>query len=867
MREDAYTDEATQMSPWGREFRSRNGVPDTMEAMQEQQRALLEHRDRAHQQPHAHGDRSEPNSNSRSRTKRKDAKMEAMEAAVRNLQAKMLAERQERIRLERDAGAGAQKAACYKKQLHTAAEALRRHKETAQVKENERHRLQYAFEEAKDRAIRYEEALRVRDARDIGRDEGRREAWQEAERWLGAGAEQVAPLGQSLNHFVPDSHDMPQPHPHQQPNHHMNMNMNMPPQNMGMNMNMNIPPNQNMPPQFPQQQMPPNINIVPPQMGYPGPGPGPGGMDMNHNTAQMTQHQYEQHQIDQQRMEQQFGQQPMQGMQPGLQPGGPFPQQVHPTPRGERDQYFEMRDAAAAQEAQEATLAPIVAYTPMGSVIRADELEEDQRALYATPSQGGPSEAAAYAAAIAAESHAGRMSRKASNYALSAATPSVAPTGPVSVAPLPVAASGLAPGNHGASLAASRPSSRLPSIAPTAPSLAWEKDPSYAASVAPTAAGVGLGINPAQYPLPPSRMTSVPPSVWNQPSAAPSAYAPSQMNPANYPPPPLVMTSAPAPSTQWNGEAHSVQPVVAVQPSPVQVVGAHLNPAQHPLPPSILSSAPHSNVAQTVVSASNSGWPFVQAVPSQVPSFIPATKAVSSTPSAKAPTVAPSLAPVNPANVRLPSSAPSSGGRSAGTAHPARIPPPSVAPSGRQPNARPASSVAPSFRPASMAPSVNPANIRLPSSTATPYPSAGAAPSLAPSVVAAKPPSAAPAAYQASARAPSVAPRAAPRASNGRPASVMEVLDADANKPLPIPTGIQQGRPMSITSGPQKRSSSQPPVIHAHAHQHTGSASFENRYPIFPGSRAEERPGEPEDPHIIDPLEPIDPAQLVYKAK
>ncbi|KAK4686624.1 hypothetical protein P7C73_g3503, partial [Tremellales sp. Uapishka_1] len=112
-------------------------------------------------------------------------KLELAEQQLRTLQATLIAERVARTQIERDADSREEERRNYKHELASAVRALRRARDEGKRTEEEKKRVARCFEEARDRLYKYHEEIKVRDARARGREEGRQEAWQEAERWMG----------------------------------------------------------------------------------------------------------------------------------------------------------------------------------------------------------------------------------------------------------------------------------------------------------------------------------------------------------------------------------------------------------------------------------------------------------------------------------------------------------------------------------------------------------------------------------------------------------------------------------------------------------------------------------------------------------
>ncbi|WWC69472.1 uncharacterized protein I206_103413 [Kwoniella pini CBS 10737] len=112
-------------------------------------------------------------------------KLEAAEKQLRELQARLIAEQVARTQIEQEAGLKEEEMKNYQNEWASAVRALRRARDEGKKSDEEKRRIQRCFEEARDKLWKYHEALRVREARAQGKEEGKAEAWQEAERWMG----------------------------------------------------------------------------------------------------------------------------------------------------------------------------------------------------------------------------------------------------------------------------------------------------------------------------------------------------------------------------------------------------------------------------------------------------------------------------------------------------------------------------------------------------------------------------------------------------------------------------------------------------------------------------------------------------------
>ncbi|WWD15901.1 hypothetical protein CI109_100325 [Kwoniella shandongensis] len=112
-------------------------------------------------------------------------RLEAAEKQLRELQARLIAEQVARTQIEQEVERREDETKNYQTEWASAVRALRRARDEGKKSEEEKRRIQRCFEEARDKLWKYHEALRVREARAQGKEEGRAEAWQEAERWMG----------------------------------------------------------------------------------------------------------------------------------------------------------------------------------------------------------------------------------------------------------------------------------------------------------------------------------------------------------------------------------------------------------------------------------------------------------------------------------------------------------------------------------------------------------------------------------------------------------------------------------------------------------------------------------------------------------
>ncbi|WWC90045.1 uncharacterized protein L201_004976 [Kwoniella dendrophila CBS 6074] len=113
-------------------------------------------------------------------------KLEAAEKQLRELQARLIAEQVARTQIEQESSIKEEEMQNYQNEWASAVRALRRARDEGKKSDEEKRRIQRCFEEARDKLWKYHEALRVREARAQGKEEGRAEAWQEAERWMGS---------------------------------------------------------------------------------------------------------------------------------------------------------------------------------------------------------------------------------------------------------------------------------------------------------------------------------------------------------------------------------------------------------------------------------------------------------------------------------------------------------------------------------------------------------------------------------------------------------------------------------------------------------------------------------------------------------
>ncbi|WVQ71637.1 hypothetical protein IAR50_001177 [Cryptococcus sp. DSM 104548] len=136
------------------------------------------------------------------------ARLEAAEKQLRELQAKLIAEQVARTQIEQEAGLRSDEVKNYQNEWASAVRALKRAREEGRKTDEEKKRVQRCFEEARDKLWKYHEALRVREARAQGKEEGRAEAWQEAERWMGGappipGIDPIASVPGAVLHQIP----------------------------------------------------------------------------------------------------------------------------------------------------------------------------------------------------------------------------------------------------------------------------------------------------------------------------------------------------------------------------------------------------------------------------------------------------------------------------------------------------------------------------------------------------------------------------------------------------------------------------------------------------------------------------------------
>ncbi|KAK8869826.1 hypothetical protein IAR55_000394 [Kwoniella newhampshirensis] len=135
-------------------------------------------------------------------------RLEIAEKQLRELQARLIAEQVARTQMEQEVERREDETKNYQTEWASAVRALRRARDEGKKSEEEKRRLQRCFEEARDKLWKYHEALRVREARAQGKEEGRAEAWQEAERWMGGsppipGVEPVQAVPGTVLHQAP----------------------------------------------------------------------------------------------------------------------------------------------------------------------------------------------------------------------------------------------------------------------------------------------------------------------------------------------------------------------------------------------------------------------------------------------------------------------------------------------------------------------------------------------------------------------------------------------------------------------------------------------------------------------------------------
>ncbi|RXK36434.1 hypothetical protein M231_06278 [Tremella mesenterica] len=112
------------------------------------------------------------------------AKLETAEQQLRGLQATLIAERVARSQIEQEAETSMNHMHDCSRELGAAVRALRRAKEEGKRTDEERRRMQRAFDETVNRLHIYHEALEVRKASEKGREEGRNAALAEIAQWL-----------------------------------------------------------------------------------------------------------------------------------------------------------------------------------------------------------------------------------------------------------------------------------------------------------------------------------------------------------------------------------------------------------------------------------------------------------------------------------------------------------------------------------------------------------------------------------------------------------------------------------------------------------------------------------------------------------
>ncbi|KAJ9094845.1 hypothetical protein QFC19_007774 [Naganishia cerealis] len=118
-----------------------------------------------------------------------------LQSEIRTLQARIIAEHVSRSTLEKNVADNAEQAREYRSELASAVRALRRAKEETKKLDEERKKGMRLYEETRERLVKYHEALKVQEARDAGREEGRLEAFHEIERWMTAPPIPIEPLG------------------------------------------------------------------------------------------------------------------------------------------------------------------------------------------------------------------------------------------------------------------------------------------------------------------------------------------------------------------------------------------------------------------------------------------------------------------------------------------------------------------------------------------------------------------------------------------------------------------------------------------------------------------------------------------------
>ncbi|GHJ88686.1 hypothetical protein NliqN6_5088 [Naganishia liquefaciens] len=119
----------------------------------------------------------------------------ALQSQIRTLQAQIIASHVSRSSLERNVLDAHDEARAYRAELAEAVRALRRAKAETKKLDDERRKGVRLYEETRERLVKYHEALKVQEARDAGREEGRLEAFHEIERWMTAPPIPIDPIG------------------------------------------------------------------------------------------------------------------------------------------------------------------------------------------------------------------------------------------------------------------------------------------------------------------------------------------------------------------------------------------------------------------------------------------------------------------------------------------------------------------------------------------------------------------------------------------------------------------------------------------------------------------------------------------------
>lgn len=104
-----------------------------------------------------------------------EARLERSESKLREAKLRLVREQLLRTNAEQATASRADEARSVKAELATAVRALRKARDEGRRNDEERRRATRAFEEARDRLVKYHEELKVRDARAAGKEEGRTE--------------------------------------------------------------------------------------------------------------------------------------------------------------------------------------------------------------------------------------------------------------------------------------------------------------------------------------------------------------------------------------------------------------------------------------------------------------------------------------------------------------------------------------------------------------------------------------------------------------------------------------------------------------------------------------------------------------------